>query len=41
MNAEDTDGAIEEAILYINEDSITTLNDTLPYIYDWTFPEAG
>ena len=40
MNAEDADGTIEEAILYINGDLITMM-DTIPYVYDWTFPEAG
>lgn len=40
MNAADADGSIDHLALFINGDSITTI-DTLPYLYDWTFPGVG
>ena len=40
FEAEDIDGEIAEAVVFVNSDSITTI-DTLPYNYEWFFPGEG
>ena len=40
MEANDIDGVIVQLVIFINGDSISTL-DTLPFIYDWTLPGEG
>ncbi|MEP6646713.1 MAG: agmatine deiminase family protein [Saprospiraceae bacterium] len=38
--AEDVDGSIQNIVLYINGDSISTLN-AMPYNFNWIFPGEG
>ncbi|MGB3078379.1 MAG: Ig-like domain-containing protein, partial [Saprospiraceae bacterium] len=40
LDAEDADGTVQHLVVYINSDSIATIN-TLPYTYDWQFPNEG
>jgi len=40
MEANDIDGMISQLVIYINGDSITSM-DTVPYNYDWTLPGEG
>jgi len=40
IDAEDADGVIAQVVVYINGDSIATI-DSLPYSYNWTFPGEG
>jgi hypothetical protein len=40
VEANDNDGEVVQLVLYINGDSIATL-DTLLFIYDWIFPGEG
>ncbi|MEP6795380.1 MAG: agmatine deiminase family protein [Saprospiraceae bacterium] len=40
INGDDADGMVQHVVLYINSDSIATM-DTLPYTYNWEFPGEG
>lgn len=40
VEADDLDGEIVNLVIFINGDSITTIN-SLPYVYRWTFPSDG